>query len=186
MAVRVDELDQIRRSHELDALRIVAVARLGVAAVMIAATFVGSPLKWPQFSWVPWLYGVVAVWAAFLLFTPLNRHLVVSRTQLILLILDVTAIFTYKIAAADGTYVPLLMLTLLPIMVVLDVSWRRAAVALAAIAATFAVEIFTDPVVLAQAGRGRAAIATAIFVFSAAQCFSRSIHNHVSSTRSPI
>ncbi len=160
-----DELDLIRRSRELDALRIVAVARLGVAAVMIAAQLVGSPPKWPQFNWVPWAYGVVAVGAAVLLFSPLQRRLVIGRTQLVLLLIDVAAIFTYKIATADGTYVPLLVLTLLPIMVVLDVSWRRAAAALVVIAGTFAVEIFTDPVVIAEAGRSRAAMATAVFVF---------------------
>jgi two-component system NarL family sensor kinase len=163
--VRVDELDQIRRSRELDALRIVAVARLGVAAVMIAALFIGSPLKWPQFSWVPWFYGAVAVGAAVLLFTPLNQRLPISRFQLLLLIIDVVSIFTYKVSAADGTYVPLLVLTLLPIMVVLDVSWHRAAAALFVIATTFAIEIFTDPVVFAQAGRGRAVMATVVFVF---------------------
>ena len=160
-----DELDLIRRSRELDALRIVAVARLGVAAVMIAAQLVGSPPKWPQFNWVPWAYGIVAVGAAVLLFSPLQRRLVIGRTQLVLLLIDVAAIFTYKIATADGTYVPLLVLTLLPIMVVLDVSWRRAAAALVVIAVTFAIEIFTDPVVIAEAGRSRAAMATAIFVF---------------------
>lgn len=165
VAVRGNELDQMRRSRELDALRIVAVARLGVAAVMIAALFIGSPLKWPQFSWVPWAYGAVAMSAGVLLSTPLHRRVTLSHLQLFLLVVDVTAIFTYKIAAADGTYVPLLVLTLLPIMVVLDVSWRRAAVALTVIAATFAVEIFTDPVVIAEAGRGRAVMATVIFVF---------------------
>lgn len=163
--MRVDELDQIRRSRELVALRIVAAARLGVVAVMIAALFVGSPLKWPQLGWVPWVYGAVAVGAAVLLFTPMNRRLVISRAQLILLLIDVLAIFTYKVSTADGTYVPLLVLTLLPIMVVLDVSWQRAAVALVVIAATFAIEIFTDPVVIAEAGRGRAGMATVIFIF---------------------
>lgn len=165
VTVRGNELDQMRRSRELDALRIVAVARLGVAAVMIAALFIGSPLKWPQFSWVPWAYGAVAVCAGVLLSTRLHRLVTLSHLQLVLLVVDVTAIFTYKIAAADGTYVPLLVLTLLPIMVVLDVSWRRAAVALTVILATFAVEIFTDPVVIAEAGRGRAVMATVIFVF---------------------
>lgn len=163
--VSSDELDQIRRLHEVAALRIVALARLGVAAVMLAGTFVGPAPKWPQVSWVPWAYAIAAVVAAVLLFTPLSSRLVASRMQLVLLIIDVTAIFTFKIAAADGTYVPLLVLTLLPIMVVLDVSWRRAAVALAVIAGTFAVELFTDPVVMSEAGRGPAAMATAVFVF---------------------
>lgn len=165
------ELDQIRRSRELVALRIVAAARLGVAMVMIAATYIGQKPKWPQFNWVPWAYLIAAVAAAALLFSPAHRRLPIGRLQLVLLILDVTAIFTYKVAAADGAYVPLLVLTLLPIMVVLDVSWRRAAVALVVIAGTFAVEIFTDHVVLAQAGMGRAIMATMVFGFLCCTAF---------------
>lgn len=164
-AVGADELDQIRSSRELAALRIVAVVRLGVAAVMIAATYIGQPPKWPQFNWVPWCYGIIGIAAAVLLFSPTHRRLPVPRVQTALLAADILAIFTYKVAAADGTYVPLLVLTLLPIMVVLDVSRRRAAVALTVIAATFAVEIFTDHVLLAQIGSGRAGMATVIFVF---------------------
>ncbi|MGY4710023.1 hypothetical protein ACXDF8_10800 [Mycolicibacterium sp. CBM1] len=53
---------------------------------------------------------------------------------------------------------------LLPIMVVLDVSWPRATVALAVIAGTFAVEIYTDPVMRAQIGFAPMTLATAIFV----------------------
>ena len=163
--VPTDELAQIRHLREVAALRIVAAARLGVAAVMLGATFVGPAAKWPQVNWVPWAYAIVAVVAATLLFTSRRNPLAGSRMQLILLIIDVAAIFTFKIAAADGTYVPLLVLTLLPIMVMLDVSWRRAAVALVVIAATFGVELFTDPVVMSEAGKGPAALATAVFVF---------------------
>lgn len=159
------EVEDIRRSRELSALRIVAVARVGVAAVMIAATYIGQKPKWPQFNWVPWCYGLLAVGAAVVLFTTAHRRIPLRRLQLVLLVADVLAIFTFKVAAADGAYTPLLVLTLLPIMVLLDVEWRRAAVALVVIAATFAVEIFTDHVMLAQAGRGRAVLATVIFVF---------------------
>lgn len=165
MSVDGTEVDDVRRARELSAMRVVAVVRVGVAAVMIAAAKVGQPPKWPQFNWLPWLYAIVGVVAVVLLFSSAQRRLVVPRVQLGLLILDVAVIFTYKVCAADGTYVPLLVLTLLPIMVLLDVSWRRAAVALAVIAGTFAVEIFTDHVFLAEAGRGRAAMATAVFVF---------------------
>lgn len=157
------ELELIRRARELAALRIVAVARLGVAAVMVAATFVGPAPKWRQFDWVPWVYAVVAVVAATLLFSGAHRRLMVPRTQLVLLVVDVVAIFTYKVAAADGAFVPLLVLSLLPIMVMLEVSWRRAAGALLVIAGTFAVEMYTDPVLLAGLGRGPATVATAIF-----------------------
>ena len=171
MPVRTTEIDQIRLARELGALRIVAVARLGVAAVMIAATYIGQKPKWPQFNWVPWFYLIAGVVAAVVLFTPAYRRVVVPRVQLVFLVLDIAAIFTYKVAAADGAYVPLLVLTLLPIMVLLDVSWRRAAVALVVIAATFAVEIYTDHVLLAQAGMGRATMATVVFGFLCCTAF---------------
>lgn len=159
------EPGSVRQSREFDALRIVALARLGVAALMIAAIVVGAKPKWPQFDWVPWAYGAVAIGAAVLLFGGSRERLSGSRTQLVLLVIDVAAIVTYKVAAADGSYIPLLVLTLLPIMVVLDVSWRRAAAALVVIAATFAIELHTDPVMLAQAGRPAAAVVTATFAF---------------------
>ncbi|MGI9162036.1 MAG: sensor histidine kinase [Mycobacterium sp.] len=165
------ELDEIRRSRELVALRIVAAARLGVATVMIAATYVGQKPKWPQFNPVPWFYLAAAIVAAVVLFSGLQRRVAISRLQLVLVILDVVAIFTFKVAAADGAYTPLLMLTLLPIMVVLDVSWRRAAVALVVIAGTFAVEVFTDHVMLAQAGFGRAVMVTVVFGFLCCTAF---------------
>lgn len=164
-AVQTRDLDQIRRARELSALRIVALARLGVAAVMITATQIGLKPKWPQFSWVPYVYGVVAVAAVVLLFTATSRRLVASRMQLVLVIVDVAAIFTYKIISVDGAYVPLLVLMLLPIMVVLDVSWPRATVALAVIAGTFAVEIYTDPVMREQIGFAPMTLATVIFIF---------------------
>jgi two-component system NarL family sensor kinase len=138
---------------------------------MIAATYIGQKPKWPQFNWVPWFYAIAGVAAAVLLFGPLHPRVPIGRLQLGLLILDVTAIFTYKIAAADGAYTPLLILTLLPIMVLLDVSWRRAAVALVVIAGTFAVEVFTDHVLLAQVGYGRAALLTIVFGFLCCTAF---------------
>lgn len=165
------ELERIRRTRELGALRIVAVARLGVAAVMIAASFVGPAPKWRQFDWVPWLYAAVAICAAVLLFGPPSRRLALPLTQLVLLVIDVVAIFTYKVAAADGAFVPLLVLSLLPIMVMLEVSWRRAAGALLVIAGTFAVEMYTDPVLLGQLGRGPATVATAIFALLCCTAF---------------
>ena len=159
------DLARIRHARELGALRIVALVRIGVAAVMIVATYVGLKPKYPAYGLVPWLYAVAAIWAAVVLFGPKARDLALARIQLALLILDVAIFIAFEIASPDGAYVPLLALTLLPVMVVLDVSWQRAAFALVIIAATFTFEIFTDPVVLAQAGRGRAVMATVVFVF---------------------
>lgn len=171
----MQDLDEIRHRRELSAARIVAVARVGVAAVMIVASFVGLKPKWSEFAWVSWAYGLVAILAALLLFKVLSFKVLsfkvaaggalLDRVHLVLVVIDVAAIFTFKVVSADGAYVPLLMLMLLPVMVVLDVSWRRATLALAVIVPTFAVEIFTDPVMLAQVGIPRIALATVVFVF---------------------
>jgi two-component system NarL family sensor kinase len=163
--IEVSDLERIRRTRELGALRIVSLARLGVAAVMIIAAHVGLEPKWSAYYPIPWLYGAAALWAAVVLFGPTSRALGLARIQLLLLILDVAMVITFKLACPDGAYVPLLALTLLPVMVVLDVSWRRAAVALAVIAATFTFEIFTDPVMRTQVGYGRIGLASVVFLF---------------------
>ena len=163
--MQVTDLSLIRHSRELGALRIVALVRLGVAAVMIIAAHVGLKPKWPAYAPVPWFYGLAAIAAAAALFGPKSRDLKLSRIQLALLVLDVGMVIAFKLACPDGAYVPLLALTLLPIMVVLDVSWQRAAVALPIIAATFTFEIFTDPVMQLQVGYGRIALASVVFVF---------------------
>lgn len=159
------EINRIRHTHELGALKIVALVRLGVAAVMIVAAHVGLKPKWPAYGPIPWIYGLVAIWAAVVLFGPRSRDLALARIQLALLILDVAMVITFKLACPDGAYVPLLALTLLPVMVVLDVSWRRATIALIVIAATFTFEIFTDPVMQTQIGYGRITLASVVFVF---------------------
>ncbi len=159
------DLDRIRHSRELGALRIVAIARLGVAVVMIVAAHVGLKPKWPAYGPIPWLYALAAIWAAVVLFGPRSRRMPLGRLQWLLLVLDVAMVVTFKLVCPDGAYVPLLALTLLPVMVVLDVSWKRASFVLAIIAATFIFEIFTDPVMQAQVGSGRIALASVVFVF---------------------
>ena len=64
------DLSLIRHSRELGALRIVALVRLGVAAVMIAAAHVGLKPKWDAYVPVPWIYGLAAIAAAAALFGP--------------------------------------------------------------------------------------------------------------------
>ena len=159
------DFDLIRRSRELSALRIVALVRVGVAAVMIVAAYVGLTPKWPAYGPLPWLYGVVAVIAVAVLFRARSRDLPLSRIQLALVVLDVGMVVTFKLACPDGAYVPLLALTLLPVMIVLDVSWQRAAAALPFIVAFFTFEIFTDPVMQVQIGYGRITLAAVVFGF---------------------
>ena len=113
---------------------------------------------------MPWVYVLVAICAAVVLFTP-PAGILSCRGCSCSLVVDVAAILMYKVISPDGAYVPLLVLALLPIMVVLDMSWRRATVALAIIAVTFTVEIFTDPVMLRDFGTGTAVLSTVVFWF---------------------
>lgn len=164
-SAEVSELDRIRRTRELGALRIVALVRLGVAPVMIVSSHVGLNPTWPIYYPLPWLYLLAAMWAAVMLFGPRSREVSIARIQPVLLVLDVAMVVTYNLAFPDGAYVPLLVLTLLPIMIVLDVSWRRAAIALAAVALTFIVEFYTDPVLIEQVGYARITLAAVVLIF---------------------
>lgn len=159
------EIDRIRRARELGALRIVALVRLGVASVMIISSYMGLEQTWPIFESLPWLYLLAAIWAAVMLFGPRSRELAISRIQLMLLLLDVGMVVMFNLATPDGAYVPLLILTLLPIMVVLDVSWRRAVFALVIVAATFMVEFYTDPILTRDVGYGRITLAAVLLIF---------------------
>ncbi len=159
------EIDRIRRARELGALRIVALVRLGVASVMIISSYVGLEQTWPIFESLPWFYLLAAIWAAVALFGPRSRELAISRIQLMLLLLDVGMVVMFNLATPDGAYVPLLILTLLPIMVVLDVSWRRAVFALVIVAATFMVEFYTDPILTRDVGYGRITLAAVLLIF---------------------
>ena len=114
---------------------------------------------------MPWVYVLVAPGATVVLFTPPAGTFVMPRMQLLLPHRRCRRDPDAKIISPDGAYVPLLVLTLLPIMVVLDMSWRRATVALAIIAVTFTVEIFTDPVMLKDFGIGTAVLSTVVFWF---------------------
>lgn len=168
--MELPELDRIRRAYELNALRIVALVRLGVAVVMIVAAHVGLRRPtWPAYEPLPWLYLLVAIASAAMLFGSRARVVDSSRTlsrlQVVLAVIDVAMVVTFKLSCPDGAYVPLLALTLLPLMVVLDVSWRRASLVLIAIAGFFIFEISTDPVMREQVGQGRMILACVVFVF---------------------
>lgn len=166
ISAETSDLERIRRTRELSALRIVALVRLGVAPVMVASSYVGLEQSWPLFWPLPWLYLLAAIWAAVVLFGPRSRTLAISsRIQLMLLVIDVAMVVAFNLATPDGAYVPLLILTLLPVMVVLDVSWRRAGAALVIVALTFMIEFFTDPILIEEIGYGRITLAAVVLIF---------------------
>lgn len=86
------------------------------------------------------------------------------RIQFGLAILDVGVVFVYKQLSPPGAYIPLLMMTVVPMMAVLDVSRRRAGAVLTVTAVAFAAEVLADPLLVPSVGWGRPLLAVLVYV----------------------
>lgn len=159
------DLDRVRRIHQEYSLHIVALLRLFVALALTVAIEVAVETRWrEQFALVA-LYGAAAIAIAVWSFTAAGKSPAALRVQSWFAIVDIAAIFTFKTLSPPGAYVPLLVMTLLPMLVIIDVSWRRASALLAFSAVAFAVEIFRDPILIPNVGWGRPALALMIYCF---------------------
>lgn len=78
--------------------------------------------------------------------------------------IDVLALTGFQLLSTDGIY-PLLIMTLLPVLVGLDVSSRRAAVVLAFTLVGFAVAVVQDPVMVAKIGWPEAGFRFLLYAF---------------------
>jgi len=154
------DLDRVRRAHQLRSLRIAAVLRIGVVAVMTGAMVMGtSEREWPKECVLLVLYGVAA--AVILAFSRAPAPPMGPSAQFALAIIDVLIVFSFQLLSTGG-YVPLLVLGLLPILVVLEVSWRRAAVVLARSVVAFTVSMLADPVMWPHLGWGETLVLVGI------------------------
>jgi two-component system NarL family sensor kinase len=153
------ELARVRRVHQLRSYRIGSVLRIGVVVLMVAAMIIGTRRsEWAQQSVLIVVYGFAAL-AALVLSIPLLRQRVrtgplnvMSKYEpLVFTAIDVAALTGFQLLSTDGIY-PLLIMTLLPVLVGLDVSSRRAAIVLAFTLVGFAVAVIQDPVMVRAIG----------------------------------
>jgi two-component system, NarL family, sensor kinase len=153
------ELDRVRRLHQLRSYRIASVLRMGVVGLMVAAMIIGTRRsEWPQQSALIVLYAFVALCAAALAFSPFQRWLGMDRLAGIgrlepfaFTVIDVVTLTVFQLLSTNGIY-PLLIMTMLPILLGLDVSSRRAAVVLVFSMVGFAIAVFEDPAMLRSIG----------------------------------
>lgn len=129
------ELDRVRRIHQVRSYRIVAVLRIGVLAFVICAMVVAAPRsEWGgQISLIS-LYAFATASALVLAFTPFDRfgmaRFAVGRLEpFAFTAIDVIVLTALQLLSSDGIY-PLLIMILLPVLVGVDMSTRRAAVIL--------------------------------------------------------
>lgn len=158
------QLDAVRRSRQLRSLRIVAVLRLNVVAGMFVALLVGVTPRWRLQLVLLSAYLVVALCSLVMAFWVREHSRTWSRVLFGLVIVDLAVIVGYKQLSPAGAYIPLLVMTLLPMLVVFDVSRRRAATVLTVTAVAFAGEVFADPLLVRTLGWGRPTLVVMFYV----------------------
>lgn len=161
----IHSLDLVREEHQLGSLRTVSVLRFGVVIIIILAVQAVPTLGWWEQTALSIAYAAVAIGAlAVAFFIPIGSNMV-GKLQLAFAIIDVAVVVFYMALAPPQTYLPFLVLTALPILVVLEVSWQRAAVVLGASAIAVAVEVYKDPLLVPTIGWKVASLGLAIYVF---------------------
>jgi two-component system, NarL family, sensor kinase len=153
------ELDRVRSIHQLRSYRIGSALRVGVVALMVAAMIIGTDrFEWRQQSVCIALYGLAAVGSVVLAFAPVRQiagmggSIGAGRLEpFVFTVIDVTALTAFQLLSTDGIY-PLLIMTLLPILLGLDISPRRATVMLGISLLGFAIAVLQDPVMVSKIG----------------------------------
>ncbi len=160
------ELERVHKLHQLRSYQLVSVLRLGVLVFLIGAMLIGTPQhEWAQQITLVVVYVLAAAGALLLAFSP--RRVAASGAvtirswePLAFTAVDIAVLTAFQLLSADGIY-PLLMMTLLPILVGVDVSSRRAMVVLAFTIVGFTIAGVHDNVLLGDAGWP-----DSVFVFS--------------------
>ncbi|WAC92366.1 sensor histidine kinase [Mycobacterium sp. Aquia_213] len=166
------ELHRVRRIHQLRSYRIASVVRIGVVGLMVAAMIIGTARsEWPQQSLLIVAYAFVALCAGALAFSPFHQWVALGRLQpFAFTVIDVVALTVFQLLSTDGIY-PLLIMTMLPILLGLDVSSRRAAVVLIFSMIGFAIAVLQDPEMLRSIGLFEATFRFVLYGFLCATAF---------------
>ncbi|MCV7408303.1 hypothetical protein AWC05_04605 [Mycobacterium florentinum] len=161
------ELDAVFREHRWRSLRVVSVQRMVVVIIMIGAVVVHTDYRAPR--WAPddavaVGYALIALSVLILVYSSASRSMATDRTLFILAMVDVVAIVGFKLLSPGG-HIPLLLMVLVPRMVSLDLSGRRATVGLTFAFAAFTVSILQDPVIPHQLGWPKTFVIVLIYGF---------------------
>ncbi|GLB85909.1 histidine kinase [Mycobacterium kiyosense] len=137
-------MERVRRVHTLRSYRVVSVLRIGVLAFVVGAMVVATPRsEWGGQLTLVALYSVATVSALILAFMPFRRFGMSRFAELspiepvAFIAIDVVVLTALQLLSSDGIY-PLLIMILLPVLVGVDMSTRRAAALLACTLVGFA------------------------------------------------
>ncbi len=172
------ELERVRTVHQLRSYRIGSVLRIGVVGLMVAAMVIGTRRsEWPQQSVLIVLYALVALCALGLAFAPFRRWIGMGRLvaigrwePFVFTVIDIVALTVFQLLSTDGVY-PLLIMAMLPVLLGLDVSSRRAAVVLIFSMLGFAIAVLQDPVMLSEVKLPEAGFRFLLYAFLCCAAF---------------
>lgn len=148
-----------------------AVLRVGVVLIMVGAMIVGTePGDWlEQCLWIG-AYALAAVGAAVVAVSPIGKSISGPRWRLATVITDVVALSGFHLLTTGG-YVPLLLVGLLPLMVILEVSWQRAAVVLSLSVVAFLATLVADTSIPEKIGWPAAWFLVALYAYLCCAAF---------------
>lgn len=156
-------LDRVSREHQIRRLRIGSLFRLGTVLILLCAMFtVSSGEHRVAQSVLLGLYAAASIWAVVMAFSA-DGPLVFGPQQLLAFALaDVAVVFGYQLLAGD--WLSLLLLGIVPLIVVPELSWRRAAVVQAISAVAFVAVFLDDAGRVAALGWPRVLFVIALYV----------------------
>ena len=139
---------------------------------MVAAMIIGTrESEWPQQSDLIVVYAFIALCAVALAFSPFRHGLALRRLEpFAFTVIDVVALTVFQLLSTNGIY-PLLIMTMLPILLGLDVSSRRAAVVLILSMVGFAIAVLQDPAMIETIGWFEAIFRFVLYGFLCATAF---------------
>ncbi|WP_174400760.1 GGDEF domain-containing protein [Mycolicibacterium sphagni] len=148
-----------------------SVLRMGVVLIMVGAMIVGTaPGDWlEQCIWIG-IYALVTIGAALVAVSPVGRLISGPRWRLATAITDIIALSGFHLLTTGG-YVPLLLVGLLPLMVIVELSWRRAGVVLALSVVAFIGTLLADTSIHAEIGWPAAWFLVALYAYLCCAAF---------------
>lgn len=163
--MRSTDVEQVLRRQRLRSLQAGSLMRVGVFLVMLLAMLLDTdPTRWPEQIVLLSVYAIVTILALVLAFRAKRPPVRADRSVLIFALVDVAAVFGFKLLSPGG-YIPLLVMALLPRMIAVELSLRLVAIVLAASIAVFAACVIQDPVIAPRLGPAAIALVVMMYVF---------------------
>jgi diguanylate cyclase (GGDEF)-like protein len=148
-----------------------SVLRVGVVLIMVGAMIVGTaPSDWlAQCIWIA-VYAVAAVGAAIVAVSPIGKSITGPRWRLATAMTDIVALSGFHLLTTRG-YVSLLLVGLLPLLVIVEMSWRRAAVVLSLSVLVFIGTLVADSSIAERIGWPAAWFLVALYAYLCCAAF---------------